>query len=152
MASLASLIIFPGEYFDLPASLGGQVAMAQAALIVGEDPRKALVHLDQARLLAPGTLVEEAAIRRSIFVADQIRDQERFELLARQYLQRFRHSVYAGNFRYRFAAGLTHLRLLDDPSQFHRLDWMIAELEAETRCGLYLTVASAAVVKGSAAR
>ena len=38
---------------SLPASLGGQLALAQAALAVGEDPKKAMLLLDTARLLAP---------------------------------------------------------------------------------------------------
>ena len=49
--------------------------------------------------LVPGTLVEEAALRREIFLAGQIDNADRFETLAIQYLRRFRHSIYAGNFR-----------------------------------------------------
>jgi chemotaxis protein MotC len=132
----------------LPARISGQVAMAQAALLVGTDPKAALARLDQARLVAPGTLVEEAAIRRSLFIVDQLRDEERFERLVRQYLERFKHSIYAGNFRYRFAAALTHSPLLDDPAEFGRLDAMLARLEPDAQRSLYLTVASAAVIAG----
>ena len=78
--------------------------------------------------VAPGTLVEEAAIRRSLLVAEQINDQDRFEMLVRQYLARFRHSIYAGNFRYRFAAALSRSPILDDPAQFPRLDALLEQL------------------------
>lgn len=132
----------------LPARIGGQVAMAQAALLVGTDPKAALARLDEARLVAPGTLVEEAAIRRSLFIVDQLQDEVRFERLVRQYLERFKHSIYAGNFRYRFAAALTHSPLLDDPAEFGRLDAMLARLEPNAQRSLYLTVASAAVIAG----
>jgi chemotaxis protein MotC len=136
------------EAESLPARIRGQVALAQAALLVGTDPKGALARLDMARLVAPGTLIEEAAIRRSLFIVDQLRDEERFERLARQYLNRFKRSIYAGNFRYRFAAALTHAPLLDDPAQFGRLDAMLSQLDADAQRGLYLTVASAAVVAG----
>lgn len=132
----------------LPASLGGQLAVAQAALVVGEDPKAAMTLLDTARLLAPGTLVEEAALRRQIFVASELADVDRFEALSGQYLRRFRRSVYAGNFRRRFAAALTRMTFLDDPAQFRRLDDMLAETEPEARRELYLVVAQAAVNEG----
>ena len=133
---------------SLPASLGGQLALAQAALAVGEDPKKAMLLLDTARLLAPGTLVEEAALRRQIFVASEMKDLDRFEALSGQYLRRFRRSVYAGNFRRRFAAALSRMEFLDDPGQFHRLDEMLAETDPEARRELYLVVAQAAVNEG----
>ena len=133
---------------DLPSRIGGQVALAQAALVVGTDPRRALERLDMARLVAPGTLVEEAAIRRSLLVTEQLKDQDRFEMLVRQYLARFRHSIYAGNFRYRFAAALSRSPVLDDPAQFPRLDALLEQLGPDARRSHYLTIASAAVVSG----
>ena len=136
---------------SLPASLGGQLALAQAALAVGKDPQGALMLLDTARLLAPGTLVEEAALRRQIFVASELDDLARFETLSGQYLRRFRRSVYAGNFRRRFAAALSRMNFLNDPAQFHRLDDMLAETDAEARRELYLVVAQAAVNEGKTA-
>ena len=93
----------------MPAGLAGQLALTQSALMVREAPAKSLELLDLARLLAPGTLVEEGALRRQIFVVAQGGDARRFEALSIQYLRRFRHSVYAGNFRQRFAAALTRL-------------------------------------------
>ena len=67
--------------------------------------------------------------------------------LARQYLDQFRHSVYAGNFRVRFAAALSHMSL-DTEDRFAELDDMLAMVEPESRCDLYLTVALASVVNG----
>jgi chemotaxis protein MotC len=139
------------DAFDLPPSMGAQVALAQSALAVRSDPEKTLKLLDVARLLAPGTLVEEAALRREIFVADQMKDGDRVVRLARQYLERFRHSVYAGNFRNRFAAAVSHMDLTKSADQARRLDEMLAEIEPAARCQLYLTFALAAVVKGNAA-
>ena len=134
----------------LPASMAGQVAIAQSALAVRSDPAKAMQLLAVARLVAPGTLVEEAAIRRQLLVADRQRNEVQVRSLARQYLDRFRHSVYAGNFRVRFAAALSHMSTLDSEEHFGELDDMLAMVEPESRCDLYLTVALASAVDGRA--
>lgn len=133
---------------SLPPSLGGQVALAQAALHVRKDPAKSAQLLAVARLLAPGTLVEEAALRRAILIASQLGDAAQFEYLSKQYLFRFRNSVYAGNFRQRFAAALSRIGFGNDPAQFHRLDAMLDMLEPDSRREMELTVARAAVVQG----
>jgi chemotaxis protein MotC len=129
--------------------MGGQVALAQSALSVRTDPAKSMKLLDVARLLGTGTLVEEAALRREIFVADQLKQYDKVEVLARQYLERFRHSVYAGNFRNRFAAAVTHMDFVKDADQFKRLDNMVENVEPPARCQIYLTVALASVVRGN---
>jgi chemotaxis protein MotC len=128
--------------------MGSQVAIAQAALVVGDDPKKAASFLDIARLLSPGTLAEEAALRREILVVGELEDTAKFESLSRQYLQRFRHSVYAGNFRQRFAAALTRMDFVENPDEFSRLDEILAQLEPDARLELLLVIARAAVVQG----
>jgi chemotaxis protein MotC len=139
------------DVFDLPPSMGAQLALAQSALAVRSDPVKALRLLDTARLLAPGTLVEEAALRRELFVADRIKDDRKIESLARQYLSRFRHSVYAANFRNHFAAAISRMDLAKDTDQARRVGDMLAAMEPPARRQLYLVLAVAAVVKGKTA-
>ncbi|MDE1568677.1 hypothetical protein [Aquabacter sediminis] len=131
-----------------PNALGGQIALAQAALVVRQDPAKASDLLDLARLLLPGTLVEEAALRRQILVESQSPDISRFQRLTRQYLFRFRHSVYAGNFRQRFAAALTRMPFVNDPAQFVRLEEMLKPIEPEGQRDIYLLIARAALTQG----
>ena len=77
----------------LPNGIGGQIALAQAALTVRTDPAKAALLLEVARLLMPGTLVDEAALRRAVLVAAQAGDLDQFERLSGQYFSRFRHSA-----------------------------------------------------------
>lgn len=132
----------------LPPALGGQISLAQSALIVRESPAKALAHLDFARLLMPGTLVEEAALRREVFVVSQLGDTKRFEALSAQYLRRFRHSIYAGNFRQRFAVTLAQIDFVNDPAQFPRLGKMLAPLEPDSQRDVYLLLARTAVNEG----
>jgi chemotaxis protein MotC len=130
-------------------SMGAQLALAKSALAVRNDPVAAMRFLAVARLLAPGTLVEEAALRREIFVADRLKDSKAVEELARQYLARFRNSVYAGNFRNRFAAAVSRINFGKDQPDFSRLEDLLLLVEPEARGQLYLTVALAAVVKGN---
>ncbi|MGU3496090.1 hypothetical protein ACLBXM_18770 [Xanthobacteraceae bacterium A53D] len=132
----------------LPDALGGQIAMAQAAVTVGKDPKKAMAMLDIARLMMPGTLVEEAALRREILVAAQLGETKAFEQLSRQYLFRFRHSVYAGNFRQRFAAALTRMDFVNKPEHFPRLVQLLRPLDRESRVEIYLMVARGALNQG----
>ncbi|WP_280137411.1 chemotaxis protein MotC [Methylobacterium sp. Leaf87] len=133
---------------SVPVGLGAQLALTQSALVVRDDPAQSIRLLDLARLLAPGTLVEEGALRREIFVLAQGNDLVKFEALAIQYLRRFRHSVYAGNFRRRFAAALTRLDFGAETGRFARLQAMLDEIEPEGRRDLYLLVARAALDQG----
>ncbi|MBS7556291.1 hypothetical protein KHC23_21910 [Ancylobacter dichloromethanicus] len=135
----------------LPASLAGQVALAQAALWVRRDPARSAELLGRARLVAPGALIEEAALRRAIFLAAQANDIATFERLSASYLARFRHSVYAGNFRQRFAAALTRMTFMDNAEEFHRLDDLLAPLEPESRREIALMVAQASITLGKTA-
>ena len=133
---------------SMPPGLAGQLALTQSALMVREAPARSLELLDLARLLAPGTLVEEAALRREIFVVAQAGDARRFEALSIQYLRRFRRSVYAGNFRQRFAAALTRLDFDSDRTRIASLERMLDEIEPESRRDLYLLVARAGLEQG----
>ncbi|OYY31157.1 MAG: hypothetical protein B7Y65_00040 [Azorhizobium sp. 35-67-15] len=135
---------------SLPNALGAQVAIAQAATTVRKDPARAAQLLDLARLLMPGTLVEEAALRRQILVASQSGDTDQFARLSRQYLDRFAHSVYAGNFRQRFAAALTRMPFIDAPDGFQRLDRLLQPLDEASRREIFLLVARSAVIQGKA--
>ncbi|NJM33871.1 MAG: hypothetical protein HC850_03240 [Rhodomicrobium sp.] len=54
----------------------GHLALAQAMLIANDAPKKAMAYLDIARIQSPGTLVEEAALRREAVIAAAIQDFE----------------------------------------------------------------------------
>lgn len=132
----------------LPPSLAGPLSLTQAALSAKADAAGSIVLLDRARLLAPGTLVEESALRREIFVVSQVRDLRKLEALAIQYLRRFPHSIYAGNFRQRLAYILTTLDLGRDEKLFPMLARILDEMAPEARRDLYLLVAGTAIQEG----
>ncbi|MEM9634865.1 MAG: chemotaxis protein [Pseudomonadota bacterium] len=133
---------------DLPSSLGGHVALVKAAPFIRSEPAKAMELLQVASLLMPGTLVEEAALRREVFVAGMMGDVARFRVLSIRYLRRFRASVYAGDFRRRFALALDTLGFVQSEDKFALLDDVLREFDADSRRGLYLRLARSALLAG----
>lgn len=146
----AKQILLPIEAMSLPAPLAGHVALVQSNLIAREDPRKAMQLLARARVLAPRTLVEEAALRKEIFLADQADDLDSFASLSSQYIRRFDRSAYAENFRQRFRAGIMHFALTSDPVQFAKLETVLAVLEPDEAVRLLLATARAGLLAGMA--
>jgi chemotaxis protein MotC len=132
----------------LPGYLGAQIAIARSALIVRDDQEEAVRLLSLARLLAPGTLAEEAALRREIFVEGQRGALDRLEFLTIQYLRRYRNSVYAGNFRQRFITLLATLDFAESVEDFLRLENVLAHMDGEGKRDLYLFFARHALLSG----
>lgn len=140
--------LLPLDARSLPMSLGGQVALVQAGLVAREDLDRAIHLLDDARLLMPGTLVEEAALRREVFLIAQKGDLDHFEFLSRQYLRRFGTSIYAEDFRQRFATAIARLGIADGDDRFPRLEAILKSSDPENQRALFLQLAQAAVVHG----
>lgn len=136
---------------SLAPSLGAHLALIQASLTMAKDPEAAVGYLESARLMAPGTLVEEAALRRQLSVASALSDSESFEFLARQYIRRFRHSVYARNFLRDFVDLWTDLEMPGGAEAFARLEATIAGLDATDQRDLYLSVAQRKLSAGETA-
>ncbi len=132
----------------LAASLGGYIALAQSALTAREDPGRAMRLLDEARILAPGTLIEEAALRRLAFLADETSDLARFVTSSSQYLRRYRKSIYADNFRRRFNDSMMRFGLTSDPAQREKLTNLLSDLDSSEQLELYLSIAQHGIVKG----
>lgn len=135
----------------LSAVATGPVHLALAALTLEADPVKALEHLDRARHSAPGTLIEEASLRRAVLLTAERNMLDRFEALTNRYLRKFRRSAYAGNFRRRLASALTRMRFLDQPDGFERLKAMLEPMSLDGRREIYLDIARSAVEAGRSA-
>ncbi|MBO4223984.1 chemotaxis protein [Bradyrhizobium neotropicale] len=133
---------------DLPPTIAAEIALVQSALVAQTDPKAAIERLDDARLLMPGTLVEEAALRREIFVAGQVDDFDKFEALAQRYFRRFRHSIYAGNFRQRLAVAVARFSFVQQSDRFPRLVALLDQLDDAGQRALYLLIARTALVRG----
>jgi chemotaxis protein MotC len=136
---------------ELNASIAGHIALAQAELTAKKDPKKALDFLDDARLLAPGTLIEEAALRRQVGIVAATGEFGQFEMLATDYLRRFAKSVYANAFRRQFAADVAARADTGDGDHIARLQTALDALEPAERRDIYLVIAREALVRGRTA-
>ncbi|MCO6386597.1 chemotaxis protein [Aliihoeflea sp. 40Bstr573] len=118
-----------------PVALGDHapfVALVKGTVLSNEKPDAALENLDVARLLAPGTLVEEAALRRSLLVAVSASKPDVFTRVSSAYVRRFLRSPYASQFAEAFVSGLAAMHASLDAAQMaETLTWMTPE-QAET--------------------
>lgn len=144
----ARALLTPLDPASLPDALGGQLALVQANLIARTDQKRALALLDQARLLAPGTLVEEASLRRAVFIAGEISDLDRMERATSQYLRRFGGSVYAESFRQSFGAALVRFEIGRDPARFPQLVATMRAFDEGQQRAVFLIVARNALIRG----
>ncbi|WP_027556647.1 chemotaxis protein [Bradyrhizobium sp. Cp5.3] len=132
----------------IPSSMAGQIALVQGALLAHSDASVAIERLDDARLLLPGTLVEEAALRREILLVGQAEDFDKFEFLTLAYIRHYRNSIYAGDFWQRFSSGLTQSSLALDERRFARIVALLEQIDRASRLKLYLVIARAGLVRG----
>lgn len=79
---------------QLEPILGAHIALAQATLQTDDAPSKAYELLTQSAVLAPGTLIEEAALRRQIVMSAGNRGTGNLARVVELYVRRFGASVY----------------------------------------------------------
>jgi chemotaxis protein MotC len=144
----AASLLMAIDIQTLPPSVAGYVALTQAALSLEQDPKKAQHLLSLARLMMPGTLIEEGAIRRQITSVAKDGDVESFEHLARNELTRFTFSVYGSAFRAQLAEAVIDLDYGGKLGRLDRLETMLQSIEPSIKEQLYLTIARRALVRG----
>jgi chemotaxis protein MotC len=133
---------------QLDASVAGHLALVQSTLTMHKDAARALALLDEARLSSPGTLVEEAALRRQAFLALAAGNRDLFEALSSRYLRRFADSVYAESFRRQFATEVVGQKYAVDAARLERLEAILADLAAAHRLDIYLMMSAEGIVRG----
>lgn len=135
----------------LDRSVGGHVALVRAMLITKTDQRKAYALLDRARVIAPGTLVEESALRRQAILAAKMGQLDAFDALASQYFRRFGGSIFARSFERQFAQEVVAHNYAADDKRFANLQAMLGGLSADDRRETGLAIADDAVAAGNVA-
>jgi chemotaxis protein MotC len=133
---------------SLEPAVGSHLALAQATLAAQENPEKSMRLLDMARVIAPGTLVEEAALRREIFLASETNDFNKFIAMSDQYLRRFQRSVYAEGFHRGFANSVVRLSQSGNVQQLVQLGELLTELSSKEQLAIYLTIAQSSLQAG----
>ena len=132
----------------VPSSMSGHIALVLGALLANSDAPAAIERLDEARLLLPGTLVEEAALRREIVLVGQAEDFDKFEFLTLVYVRHYGNSVFSGDFWQRFSSALTRASLALDERRLSRLAAMLEQLDRASRLKLYLSIGRTALIRG----
>lgn len=134
---------------DIPSELVASISLVTAAQLAAIDAPTALKRLDFIRLTAPGTLLEEAALRRGLMMAANLGDKDKVKLLARNYLQRFALSPYSEDFFRQLVDAVMVLKgkiSNDEIEEIASLAWTGARLP------FYLRIARGAIVVGDMPR
>lgn len=141
----AMAAIEPARY---PAELAAFLALVKGSVVAGEDAAAGIAMLDEARLAAPGTLVEEAALRRTIALASGAGDAEKFMSASEQYARRFLRSPYASQFAESFVSGM--IALDREKLDLRRIEQTVAWMTREQATTVYLRLARNAAIDGDA--
>ncbi len=142
----ANAILREADLTTLDLRLAGEVAFARSVLETRRDTKAAVDLLDWARLLAPGGLVEEAALRREVALLAEAKDMSRLAVLTRQYVSRFGASLYATDFLRDLAGAVARLGLADDPANYKLISDALGSLPPEGRREFLLNLARSGVV------
>lgn len=125
--------------------IGAYLALIGGNVTIPRDPVAALGFYDIARLEAPGTIVEEAALRRSLAIAVEDGDAGRGVEYAQRYARRFLHSPYASQ----FADLLVSLVVKRVDSIGHdTIEETFAMMDAERQKEAYLRLSRLAAISG----
>ncbi len=132
----------------LPVSIAGQVALVKAMLMSPRDLDRATTYLAMARRMAPGTLVEEAALRRIIRIKAEAGAVDDFFRAARSYARRFPNSVFLSDFLRNFAFG--SLRFPDQHAErlATEVEAIAAQVDPAARLFMFSLLARGATVFG----
>jgi chemotaxis protein MotC len=135
----------PIDPMSVPADIGAFLALVKGSLLAADDPAQALALLDEARLLSPGTLVEEAALRRSVGIAAAQGDGARFALASTQYVASYLYSPYASQFADAFVSGVITLHMAISQDKIADITSM---MDPEREKVIYLRIARRAAIDG----
>ena len=134
--------IFP-EYKR--SRVGPYLALVSANSVIRKDPALALTYFDWARLVAPGTIVEEAALRRSIFISSEAGWVDKSMVYANRYARRYLRSPYASQFADLFVKlAVDHFEDIKEEDILEILSFMDVPRQRE----VYLRMARLAAISG----
>ncbi|HWU61410.1 MAG TPA: chemotaxis protein [Ensifer sp.] len=126
-------------------SIGPYLALVAANVVMQTKPDLALKYFDWARLSLPGTIVEEAALRRSLIITVKQNNIESSIRFARLYLSRFPTSPYAAQVADQV---VTLIDAHYDKIGNDRISQTLAWLDGPRQQEIYLRIARKAAVTG----
>ncbi len=129
-------------------SAAAQFALAKSMVTASTDLKLASMYLNEARRLAPGTLIEEAALRRSFRIVGNNSNFEKFRGDASSYLRNFRKSLYFADFLKNFAFGLMRMPREREKEVLKYLQSFSEELNKNEQLRVLIYTARSATVSG----
>jgi chemotaxis protein MotC len=130
----------------LSPTLGGHLALVQGGLLIGSNNARASALFDLARLLMPGSLVEEAALRREISIVDAAHEPEKFLLLGRRYATQYSGSPFVKNFWDEVSAGTVRMALSVEDARLLEAEELFQAMNPAAKYEVYLTIARRAIL------
>ena len=125
--------------------IGPYITLVAANVTASMNDVAALELFDWARLTAPGTLIEEAALRRSLYIAAHKNMVDEALHYAQLYARRFINSPYAGQ----YADLLVDLVLLNYDKVGHEgLSEILSFMDRPRKREIYLRIARKAAISG----
>ncbi|MBB4953952.1 chemotaxis protein MotC [Agrobacterium vitis] len=126
--------------------ISAYLALVAGNVTFAKDPAGSLKFYDLARLFMPGTIVEEAALRRSFSIAIEVGQVQKALIYANRYARRFLHSPYANQ----FADMLVQL-IVDHFKEMKEEDVLatLAIMDPERQREIYLRIARRASINGN---
>jgi chemotaxis protein MotC len=149
---LAAELLEEVDHAALPPTLAGLVALVKAILTSDGHAAKALAMTDEARLLSPGTHVEETALRLAIELAIALGDRHRFELSLARYMLRFPASLYGAGTLSRAAGVVGGIEPAALRAETSLMAAATARLDPSRRSAFLLDLGVAALRAGRLAR
>lgn len=125
--------------------VGAYLALVRGSLVNDSELKDLVRNLNYARLLAPGTLVEESALRRLLALYGRARDAERFVRTSEVYARRFLRSPFAGQFADAFVSGIVEMDTRIGENEIREITETIPE---NYRKALYMRLARLATLEG----
>lgn len=126
--------------------IGPYLELIGANALMEEETDTALKFFDWARLGAPGTIVEEAALRRSLAITAQKGDAKRALPYARRYARRYMNSPYASQFADIFVSlAMDHQAALP-PAEIKAV---LSLIERRRQREIYLRLSRRAAINGN---
>jgi chemotaxis protein MotC len=133
------------EYRD--KKIGPYLSLIAGNVLIATKPVDALALYDQARLAAPGTIIEEAALRRSVAICVETNLVDKGLDYSQRYVRRFLHSPYASQFADLFVKlVVSHDHDVKPEDVVDILSFMDDARQRE----VYLRIARAAAIAGKA--
>lgn len=144
-AELAARVVNEMRPQDFGELVGAYLAIFKSGLVApGEEPR-VIAELDIARIAAPGTLVEEAALRRQLSLYAGRNDFAGVMRTARRYFDRFAASPFAGPLVDAFSEETVRLSRDEDRDAVNAL---VDRLSPQRALAVFYRLARAAAVQG----